>query len=165
MLATSPPALATKHNGGAIMDYTDLRHSPSVCNVLGCDGLIRSARSTLCEKHYYRLRRNGHLSLKPKHDPPRLVDHSNGYKLLYAPDHPISTKGQPVRVYEHRAVYYEKHGDGPFRCHWCRLEVTWSTMHVDHLDDDKTNNEPTNLVASCPVCNQRRGSEAETQSP
>jgi len=30
-------------------------------------------------------------------------------------------------------------------------------MHIDHLDDDKKNNDVSNLVASCPECNQKRG--------
>lgn len=77
--------------------------------------------------------------------------------MLYAPKHPVGTVGQQSRVYEHRAVYHAEHGEGPFSCNWCGVEVTWQTMHVDHVDDDKANNDPSNLVASCPTCNQGRG--------
>ncbi|AUZ65788.1 hypothetical protein C2U53_19230 [Citrobacter sp. CFNIH10] len=83
------------------------------------------------------------------------LEHTGGYLLVYAPDHPLAC-GSP-RVYEHRKVYYDKHGAGPFRCHWCAKTVGWDTLHIDHLDDCKTNNEPDNLVPSCPVCNQKRG--------
>jgi hypothetical protein len=62
------------------------------------------------------------------------------------------------RGYEHRQVYYDLHGEGPFSCHWCGAVVAWGDMHVDHLDDDKTNNEAKNLAASCATCNQQRGS-------
>lgn len=60
-------------------------------------------------------------------------------------------------TYEHRANYYDKHGEGPFPCHWCGETVTWETLHIDHLDDDKLNNDVGNLAATCPTCNQARG--------
>lgn len=59
--------------------------------------------------------------------------------------------------YEHRILYFNAHGVGPFSCHWCGKEVTWATLHIDHLDDDGMNNDLSNLVTSCPLCNQRRG--------
>jgi len=139
------------------MAYANLRGVTAVCNVEGCDNPSRSSGVAMCEKHYYRMRRNGSLELKEPPTPDRLLDHSQGYKLLYSPQHPISTPGQRTRVYEHRAVYHAEHGDGPFSCNWCGIEVMWSTMHVDHLDDDRTNNDIANLVASCPICNQKRG--------
>lgn len=126
----------------------------SLCNVAGCGGHATRLQATICEKHYMRRRRNGHDGLTQR---PDLVQHSHGYLLRYAPNHPLATDGQRSRVYEHRAVYYAAHGDGPFACRWCGGEVTWATLHIDHLDDDKTNNTLTNLAASCPVCNQQRG--------
>jgi hypothetical protein len=59
--------------------------------------------------------------------------------------------------YEHRVVFYDAHGAGPFRCHHCGAQVTWSDMHVDHLNDTPEDNRLGNLVASCPACNQKRG--------
>ncbi|MCD5996495.1 HNH endonuclease [Pseudomonas sp. CDFA 602] len=122
----------------------------------------------MCEAHYYRQRRTGMTSLrtvtlsntvKPTAELrviPETLEHSHGYLLNYAPDHPLS-RGNHPRVYQHRVVYYEHHGAGPFDCHWCQRPVTWETMHVDHVDDDKQNNDISNLVASCPSCNQARG--------
>ena len=75
--------------------------------------------------------------------------------LAYLPDHPL--RRSQGRVYEHRAVFYQHHGDGPFRCHCCGAVVSWDDMHVDHLDDNPKNNAPGNLAPACPTCNQKRG--------
>lgn len=126
----------------------------SPCTVDGCDRPANRVGAGLCETHYYRLRRNGQTAL-PKRVIPELAEHSNGYKLLYAPSHPLS--GSQPRVYEHRAVYYAAHGDGPFKCYHCGVVVTWGDMHVDHMNDCPDDNRIENLVASCPGCNTRRG--------
>ncbi|OKO98137.1 HNH endonuclease [Xenorhabdus eapokensis] len=126
----------------------------NTCQVEGCELKVRSRNSPYCEKHYMRMRRHGSTEKRSTLKQGKL-QHSGGYLLIYAPDHPLKRKS--CRVYEHRAVYYQHHGDGPFRCHWCESVVTWDDMHVDHLDDCKTNNIPENLVASCPTCNQKRG--------
>jgi len=86
---------------------------------------------------------------------PYVVDHSQGYLLQWAPDHPL--RRSSPRVYQHRVVFYDYHGEGPFSCKWCGVCVAWDSMHVDHIDDDKQNNEIRNLAASCPTCNQHRG--------
>jgi hypothetical protein len=80
---------------------------------------------------------------------------SNGYLYVKAIGHPLVGVG--ARAYAHRVAFYNTHGAGPFRCHWCGAGVSWADMHVDHLDDDKQNNDPRNLVAACPVCNMQRG--------
>lgn len=128
----------------------------SVCAVADCPDLVRSRGATYCEMHFGQMRRNGYLGPKVAPPPPVLRDHSHGYKLLYAPGHRLANKTQ-CRVYEHRAVYYQHHGEGPFPCYWCGTVRTWEDMHVDHLDDDKENNHIDNLAASCPECNQKRG--------
>ncbi|MGI8721199.1 MAG: hypothetical protein ACR2JG_03120 [Geodermatophilaceae bacterium] len=82
---------------------------------------------------------------------------ANGYLVRrLAGPHPLADN--QGRVYEHRLVLYAVLGPGTFPCHWCRKPVDWDerTLHVDHLDDDKTNNNPANLVPSCLVCNVRR---------
>ena len=124
------------------------------CQAEGCANSPRSAYARHCDTHHHQLRRNGYIGPKRR---PRLINHSQGYKLLAAPGHPLSTPGQTYRIFEHRAVYYEHHGNGPFDCVHCGNRVTWKTMHVDHLDDDPTNNVISNLGASCPTCNQFRG--------
>ena len=124
------------------------------CTINGCWNLSRSRTSLYCEKHYYRLYRNGTLELRR---PPKRTRHSNGYILVYAPDHPLTKRHGGQREYEHRIVFYDYHGDGAFNCHWCDSILTWDNMHVDHLNDLRDDNRIENLVASCPTCNQKRG--------
>lgn len=82
---------------------------------------------------------------------------SSGYVMVFAPNHPLARRRTARYEYEHRIVFYNTHGEGPFRCYWCGRQIDWMTMHVDHLDKNRSNNEPGNLVSSCPVCNQGRG--------
>ena len=124
-----------------------------LCTVDGCSLKARSQSSPYCEKHYMRMYRNGVLERLNVATP---RPHSGGYVLIPANGHPLA-KGRS-HVYEHRAVYYDAHGEGPFACHWCGSEVTWESLHIDHVDDCKTNNQIGNLVASCAICNQARGS-------
>lgn len=124
------------------------------CSVEGCGKVAANLSCGYCDAHYARLRRTGRLELSV---PAQIVDHSHGYKLLYAPGHPLSPASMQSRIYEHRAVYYATHGEGPFNCYHCGVEVTWSDMHVDHLNDQRDDNSVANLAASCPACNQQRG--------
>ncbi len=127
------------------------------CSVDGCDLDANRIGAGLCEKHYMRKRRHGstdHLdSVKPGP-----LEHSGGYLLVYAPGHPLC-RGSASRIYEHRKVFYDKNGEGPFSCNWCGITVTWDDMHVDHLNAVVDDNRISNLVASCPPCNVKRGVE------
>jgi 5-methylcytosine-specific restriction endonuclease McrA len=38
------------------------------------------------------------------------------------------------------------------------VDLEWKTAVVDHLDEQKANNTPSNLVVSCNDCNRARGS-------
>lgn len=136
------------------------------CRVEGCNANATRVGPVLCETHYCRLRRTGStvkevIQIAGRRPVPKasVIDgpltHTGGYLLVYKPDHPLCRTS--ARVYQHRVVYYDEHGPGPFNCHWCGTLVTWEDMHVDHLDDDKKNNAVANLVASCARCNQQRG--------
>lgn len=130
------------------------------CSMDGCTRHCRSSVSEYCEAHYYRLRRNGTMALKlDENPPPKEAGHSDGYVLEYAPGHPLK-KRNVSRVYQHRRVYYDEHGEGPFDCHWCGCTVTWDDMHVDHVNAVRDDNRPSNLVASCASCNIERGRPA-----
>ena len=126
------------------------------CSVEGCSNDAVRVGHQMCERHYMRARRNGTTEFVGNVIPGDLP-HTGGYLMQAAPGHPRALGG--YRAYQHRVVFTEAHGEGPFNCHWCGVVVTWSDMHVDHLDADKQNNDINNLVASCPVCNQQRGHE------
>lgn len=129
----------------------------NTCKVQGCAKHANRVGAGLCEMHYYRLRRNGSLDLIETTHP--VLEHSNGYLIDYAPGHPLETANGNGRVYQHRRIYYDAHGAGPFNCIHCGTVVTWGTLHIDHLDDNKQNNTLGNLAASCLICNTQRGRE------
>jgi hypothetical protein len=61
-----------------------------------------------------------------------------------------------------RLVLYGKVGPGEHRCHWCGAPVVWKTglvegaLIADHLDWNRNNDDPANLVPSCHSCNAHR---------
>lgn len=73
-------------------------------------------------------------------------------------DHPLASKNGDVG--EHRMVLYDKIGPGPHPCYWgCGKLLEWGGLEgiiADHVDHDKSNNDPANLVPSCNPCNWRR---------
>jgi len=123
------------------------------CLTPGCEKKANRKGSGLCEACYMRLRRKGTTDYKAL--PPYRTEQSAGYIWLREPTHPLADS--TGLVYEHRFVFYEHNGAGPFKCYWCGAPLEWDTMDIDHLDDDKAHNDISNLVASCPVCNRKRG--------
>lgn len=106
----------------------------------------------MCERHYYRKRRTGSYDLKPRNAGWK----KGGYLVQTALGHPMSNA--QGHAYVHRIVAFEKYGPGPQSCHWCSKGLpTWSCVKVDHLDEDKANNDPDNLVTACNDCNRARG--------
>ncbi len=83
---------------------------------------------------------------------------SAGYRCLTSQqEHPLAVG--TGSLLEHRAVLYDKIGPGSHLCHWgCGKVLTWGVdLFVDHLDSDRLNNDPDNLVPSCNPCNMHRG--------
>ena len=129
------------------------------CEVEGCSSRIRSPGATLCEKHYMRKRRRGTVKKAVEVNPPKPeLPHSSGYVLEYMPDHPLWGETNR-RLYQHRRVFFDSYGKGPFNCHWCGQQVAWIGMHVDHVNAVRDDNRIENLVPSCPPCNKERGFE------
>lgn len=131
----------------------------TICVVDGCQNNTRSSGSPYCEKHYGRIRRRGTTS---KYIPTKKRQHKGGYLLVYRPDHSLTQRHTGSYEYEHRIIFYDKHGEGPFKCHWCKKEVSWDYMHIDHLNNKTDDNRHENLAASCPICNQQRGHHKAT---
>lgn len=132
-------------------------HGPEViCAVDGCD---RPAVGRLwCAMHYQRWKKHGDPTFRLRNGAP--VQNSTGYLLLCRSEHVLADKAG--FVYQHRFVLFDQIGYGPHRCHWCGSHVNWfrtrrpERLDVDHLDRDKKNNDPANLVPSCTSCNSRR---------
>ena len=122
-----------------------------MCKAEGCNDVEKRGRKGYCEKHYMRMYRNGTTADRG----PSSYIHSQGYVVASCKGHPLA-KGL-THHYEHRVVFYDAHGAGPFKCQWCGVEVTWSDLHIDHLNDVKNDNRIDNLLPSCPQCNQQRG--------
>jgi hypothetical protein len=81
----------------------------------------------------------------------------HGYVVLTAMHgHPLSNRDGAV--YEHRAVMYREWRGTVPACHWCGQQLSrWSAVVVDHLNENKADNSPGNLVPSCNSCNRARG--------
>lgn len=124
------------------------------CKVEGCGRTAAYKAAELCQKHYFRVRRNGATDIVRTQAKPRIED-ERGYQFLHAPTHPLLTKGQ-IYVAEHRIVLYAAIGPGPMRCAICGCDLTWKTCQVDHIDENPRNNELSNLRPTCRRCNTWR---------
>lgn len=90
-------------------------------------------------------------------------DLKSRYRMTSSTGHPLA--GGAGNVTEHRFVLFEKIGPGSHPCHWCGMSVKWTSrelafanqLQVDHVNGDRLDNSPENLVPSCPRCNIRRG--------
>ena len=82
-----------------------------------------------------------------------------GYRDLHMQQgHPLARSGGLLG--EHRKVLYDKIGPGEHPCYWCGRTLSWGGLDgivVDHIDEDRLNNDPNNLVPSCNPCNIGRG--------
>jgi hypothetical protein len=71
----------------------------------------------------------------------------------------LGPKGLSVPV--NRLLLFQRIGPGPHECHWCRTHIEWrhgarnapNTIVSDHVDGNKRNNAPDNIVPSCCKCN------------
>lgn len=81
------------------------------------------------------------------------------YRMTKLPEgHPL-TVGQGRTLGVHKLALWEKIGPGTHPCHYCAVPVTWraresgARLTVEHLDRDRLNNNPANLVPCCYRCN------------
>lgn len=145
-----------------------------VCQATGCDRAANRKSVELCEMHYYRMRRTGSLALRPSTralpDWTRRVEPKGYIKVKLPLGHPALVVLRPGSkptdrwVFEHRLVAWLSAGDSSLSCGWCQEPLTWRTAQVDHLDHDKGNNDPENLLVSCNACNMGRGAGANHEA-
>lgn len=124
------------------------------CSVDSCIKPVKSRG--WCSMHNARFDRHGDLHFTAYDGSGYIRD--NGYRVVRAPGHPVAwTNGQ---AYQHRVILFNKIGPGPHQCHHCDATVRWMDdrtdpdyLTADHLDRDKNNNQPANLVPACNSCN------------
>lgn len=132
----------------------------SICAIDGCE-TEHEARG-LCFKHYMRQRRHGDPTVvkhPPKGTGVNRYQKPNGYWAVRMYGHPLAAPSSGL-VYQHRLALYEAIGAADHPCHWCGKVVRWLAiprLEADHLDSDRSNNEPANLVPACRSCNALRG--------
>lgn len=126
-----------------------------ICQVVGCGQAVHGRG--FCSRHYKRWQKRGEaggaaLERRPNGEG---TTHSDGYWRLYLPTHPLADG--TGTVLRHRLMLFEKLAGRDARCHWCDAPVAWgSTLMTDHLDFDRANDDPANLVPVCASCNSSR---------
>lgn len=71
----------------------------------------------------------------------------------------------------HKLVLWDKLAGQDAKCNWCDKDIFWNSddwndkLVADHVDTNKVNNEPSNLVPSCNRCNLTRGQKSDSSLP
>lgn len=135
-----------------------------ICKAKECKRKSTYKGLNLCQKHYFRFWRNGRLDKIPKSErkkPPKRkrkyrTQNAKGYQMIDSVDHPLAMKNG--YVYEHRMIIYLEFGENLPPCECCGKLVKWKnySCHIDHKDEDVTNNERSNLRVLCNGCNVGR---------
>lgn len=134
------------------------------CTIEDCDKPARTKTAEFCAMHYHRQYRHGDTEKTAVGSD--IVRATTRYRRVSWRGHPLANKYG--LVWEHRAVLYDKIGPAPQVCHHgCGNRIVWFVVdpvkndprliYADHLDFDRGNNSPDNLVPSCYRCNQARG--------
>lgn len=139
-------------------------YAGQTCSVDDC--AARPRRNGMCETHSEQFRTWGDPLMRTTKAPDYAGStRKDGYRMLTVHGHPLAD--QWGHVLEHRAVLYDMIGPGPHPCHWCGKAMEWGgySLTADHLDFNRSNNDPANLVPSCNPCNIRRNLERRWTGP
>lgn len=136
-----------------IAKHIDATWCVMICSIDGCKNKMMYTGKKLCQMHYFRFMRNKTFdTVRTRNYRSR---NAKGYQLIYEPEHQLAHSNG--YVYEHRFVYFNNIDRNPKSCEMCGKSIDWSTLHIDHIDNDITNNKPSNLRAACRGCNTFRG--------
>lgn len=123
-----------------------------VCKVGGCNKDVRYKEQQVCQMHYFRMMRTGSYEKKQRK---YRIQNPAGYQKLYEPTHLLANSDG--YVYEHRFIYFNEISIEVDKCKLCKDKITWKNCHIDHIDEDVSNNKRENLRALCRPCNTFRG--------
>lgn len=134
------------------------RDTQEPCITEGC-GKAKGYASGYCNSCYYRVHRTGTIDRRQL---VQATTRPDGYRKVRAPGHPTATaSGHSM---EHRKVVFDALAGAPPTCFWCAKALRWEAKRrsndavvVDHLNDQKGDNRPENLVPACNRCNFARG--------
>lgn len=131
------------------------------CELEGCQK--PSGQHRICGMHRKRIKRTGSADLLPRQPRQRRPRKPQAPYQRVRVAHHVLVDGCDSKTYVHRVVLFDRIGYGPHRCHWCCIGLTWRLdLHVDHIDFNRLNNDPDNLVPSCMSCNTTRPRPAIT---
>lgn len=91
-----------------------------------------------------------------------LYTETSGYVKYVGFNHPAASPSGLTGY--HRIVLWDKLSGKDAPCNWCGRQLYWSKSYpkhqdaliTDHVDTNKQNNDPSNLVPSCGKCNVSR---------
>lgn len=128
-----------------------------MCKIDGCNRVSAYKEQDVCQKHYFRFMRYGTYELNRKRK--YRLSNPAGYQSIFEPKHPLAQKSG--YVYEHRFIVFNEYGYNLPDCELCGKPTRWDTCHIDHIDEDVTNNILKNLRPVCRPCNTNRGRKPE----
>ena len=59
------------------------------------------------------------------------------------------------KQHRYRQVFITANGPGPWPCYGCDEPVTQDEVHIHHIDEDPTNDDPSNLASMHQPCHNR----------
>ena len=122
------------------------------CTIDKCLKEIAYKERQICQMHYFRYMRNGTYELIQSRK--YRISNPAGYQKIFEPDHELANSDG--YIYEHRFIVFNRYGHNLPDCELCGAPTNWKTCHIDHIDEDVSNNNPNNIRPVCRPCNTMR---------